>query len=83
MKKLIVALDRVKKALDKNPQGLSTDDLATICGLTKHTAYVTCRDLFNFQEVVKISTKEKGIFYRLAKHDISIMGSDVAHHGDR
>lgn len=68
---MILAIDKVRKALAGNPTGLTIADVARICNLTEITTYQVLRTLFNFQEVIEVRSKNKRIF-RLAKHDLAI-----------
>lgn len=67
----IVAIDRIHKVLEKSPQGLSIQEIATICGLEWNTVYQKLRRMFHLQEVVEVRSKNQRLF-RLAKHDIAI-----------
>lgn len=72
---MILAIDKIKKALNEHPTGLTVEQVAQICGLTYNTAYVKLRDLFNYQMVVKVELKDK-VLYRLSEHDIAVASPD-------
>lgn len=73
-----LAADKILHAMKGEPQGLSIEDIMDICGIKRNTAYQNLRDLFNFQQIVEIRSKDRRL-YRLREYDEAINDLAIAY----
>ena len=56
------AVNKIQKTLKTHPKGLTVEEVAEICGITRNTAYVKLRDMFHFQMVLKVESEAKTLY---------------------